>query len=705
MGNRKNACFIIIVLLILNITFISSVSNNIKADATYVTILRPIISVPVIQERGKSFIVEVNSDATSNSDWNAMITTKYDSFSLIVNDVTSDSTSWRLNVTIPSIVREDLYDLTISVDGITDIEPHAVSVINQLKNEFSFIQMTDIHIQDSPSTNENYVKQAIMEANLIHPEFVIITGDIGDNPEGVAQDEVAEYQRVYDLLLMFQVPVYVINGNHDYDSDTGEQSPINVYRQMINPYPNFSFDYGQYHFVGLDSGEKTAYYGLPGCMMGTGLTNEQIAWLKNDLTVHSNSKQTFIFMHHTALDPDGTTAWEFYWNSSISQNQQEFINITNQYNVTMVLTGHTHEDEVWDKNGQKYVGGTIGKPSLPLYIQTRATGKNDKALPGYRLIRVKDSELESYTYDWDGNGVRDADKSIPSGHLTATYFQPNDGTSRSLTARIVNELRENIDNVFLIFIMPTFEGEYEPIITNGSIDQKMEFSNYDIYYVRTELPMLTVKDVTVIQNLLPIASFTYSPSTPITTDTMQFADTSIDSDGIITSWLWEFGDGISSSDKDAMHKYRRSGAYTVKLVVMDNDGEIGMSAQEISIGNSPPIANFTYSPTNLTAKETIQFVDFSKDSDGTIISWSWDFGDGCTVTTKNPTHKFLEGGNYTVRLTVTDDEGANDTMPIIIAVKQQSTILSPIFYTILISAFLATITGITLLRVWKRKRG
>ena len=63
-------------------------------------------------------------------------------------------------------------------------------------------------------------------------------------------------------------------------------------------------NFGSYHFVGLDSGEKDAIYGFPGCMMGKGLTNSQINWLQNDLAENVGSTKTFIFMHHTALDPD-----------------------------------------------------------------------------------------------------------------------------------------------------------------------------------------------------------------------------------------------------------------------------------------------------------------------------------------------------------------------------------------------------------------
>jgi PKD repeat protein len=45
----------------------------------------------------------------------------------------------------------------------------------------------------------------------------------------------------------------------------------------------------------------------------------------------------------------------------------------------------------------------------------------------------------------------------------------------------------------------------------------------------------------------------------------------------------------------------------------------------------------------------------SKDDDGSVVSWAWDFGDGTTSTEQNPVHTYAERGRYDVQLTVTDD--------------------------------------------------
>jgi len=77
-------------------------------------------------------------------------------------------------------------------------------------------------------------------------------------------------------------------------------------------------------------------------------------------------------------------------------------------------------------------------------------------------------------------------------------------------------------------------------------------------------------------------------------------------------------------------------------------------------GNASPTARFTFSPSDPLVGETVTFTDASTD-DGTIVSQDWDFGDGSTGTGASPTHTYDAAGDYSVVLTVEDDEGATAT--------------------------------------------
>ncbi len=164
-----------------------------------------------------------------------------------------------------------------------------------------------------------------------------------------------------------------------------------------------------------------------------------------------------------------------------------------------------------------------------------------------------------------------------------------------------------------------------------------------------------------LANYPPIADFTYTPTNPIQTDIIQFTDTSIDPDGNITTWSWDFGDGNTSTLQNPTHIYGDWGTYTVTLNVTDDGGKTDETSQLIFVANSEPTAYFTYTPPNPKANETIYFTDASTDIDGIIVSWFWDFDDGYSSSLQNPTHQYPDEGSYNVTLTVTDDDGANDT--------------------------------------------
>ncbi|HEY7615068.1 MAG TPA: PKD domain-containing protein [Gemmatimonadales bacterium] len=160
-------------------------------------------------------------------------------------------------------------------------------------------------------------------------------------------------------------------------------------------------------------------------------------------------------------------------------------------------------------------------------------------------------------------------------------------------------------------------------------------------------------------NRSPTADFTWTCDRL----TCQFTDASHDSDGSLTAWTWRFGDGTTSEEREPSHTYDRSGTFTVRLTVADDGGANDESSDDVTVtspsefpSNQPPQAQFDISCQDLRCT----FTDRSED-DGSIESWHWDFGDGGTSSQRNPTHGYDSEGRYDVVLTVTDDEGADDS--------------------------------------------
>jgi PKD repeat protein len=161
---------------------------------------------------------------------------------------------------------------------------------------------------------------------------------------------------------------------------------------------------------------------------------------------------------------------------------------------------------------------------------------------------------------------------------------------------------------------------------------------------------------TIVPDAPPIASFTFACSGLRCSFA---ANGSYDPDGTIQGYSWTFGDGASDCCGGSPgHIYAQPGSYPVTLTVGDNAGLSTSVTQTVTVTNTPPVVAFTAS---CTGRSCTFNGGGSFDSDGTIQTYSWTFGDGTSATGPTAAHTYAQQGGYGISLTVTDNNGAGTT--------------------------------------------
>ncbi len=169
---------------------------------------------------------------------------------------------------------------------------------------------------------------------------------------------------------------------------------------------------------------------------------------------------------------------------------------------------------------------------------------------------------------------------------------------------------------------------------------------------------------------LPSSIFNMSPSSPPVGQTVTFEGSgSVDPDGSIVNYSWNFGDGSSTSGSSAAatHNYTAPGIYPVALTVTDSDGHTRTSSQQLTVGSPPTASLQVASPSDPVQGSPVNFdasASSDLDSGVSISSYNWSFGDGSApLTTNSPmtSYTYAQPGTYTVSLTVTNTLGLTST--------------------------------------------
>jgi PKD repeat protein len=190
----------------------------------------------------------------------------------------------------------------------------------------------------------------------------------------------------------------------------------------------------------------------------------------------------------------------------------------------------------------------------------------------------------------------------------------------------------------------------------------------------TDTKSLTITIAPQTVNRPPVAAMSATPTSGLAPLTVAFSSAgSGDSDGSLSSYLWSFGTGETSSAANPSYTYTLPGTYTASLRVTDDKGATDTATILISVvapasvPNQPPTAVASAAPASGAAPIIVSFSSAgSADADGAIVSYLWQFGTGATSSAPNPTYTYATPGVYTATLTVTDDKGATSVKTLLV---------------------------------------
>lgn len=160
----------------------------------------------------------------------------------------------------------------------------------------------------------------------------------------------------------------------------------------------------------------------------------------------------------------------------------------------------------------------------------------------------------------------------------------------------------------------------------------------------------------LIINPLPTANYTVSDTVFCTPFSAAFNNLSQNA----VSYSWNFGDGSSSSIQHPSHIYSAFGTYNASLTATNQFGCSATKSLGPMLAKKTPVADFTTSTTAGCAPLQIGFQNSSINTDTT--NYFWNFGNGSTSATQNPSATFTNPGFYSISLLVTNNNGCKDTL-------------------------------------------
>ncbi len=236
----------------------------------------------------------------------------------------------------------------------------------QNSDKFSFVFMTDIHVQPELKADEGLL-MAIKKINELNPDFVITGGDLIMDALGQTKGRADSlYQLYLKLQNEFAMPVFNTIGNHEhyafYNRDEISRDNSDYGDKMFRRYiglPYYSFNHNGWHFISLNSVTETEDRGYRG-----GISAEQVSWLEKDLASVREETPIVVSVHipfitgmnqilSGSLTPNDL--------GDVINNSKEVLSLFNDKNLKLVLQGHLHYLEDLFMGGKTHfiTGGAV----------------------------------------------------------------------------------------------------------------------------------------------------------------------------------------------------------------------------------------------------------------------------------------------------------------------------------------------------------
>jgi 3',5'-cyclic AMP phosphodiesterase CpdA len=219
------------------------------------------------------------------------------------------------------------------------------------------------------------LEKAVLEINRLKPDFVVITGDLVNDPENELQ--ISEFKRIVTKIHS-GIPVFLTPGNHDIGMIPDS---LNINRYIANyGYDRFSFKHKGFRFIGFNSSLikfNTPYF-EPG----------QYEWIKKELSRSKRAGHTILFCHYPFFIRSYDEP-ENYSNIGMT-NRKKYLTLFEENKADAIFSGHLHDD-AYAKFGEMelFTTSPIGKP-------------HGTISSGLRLVKIlKGSEIVSNFYELD----------------------------------------------------------------------------------------------------------------------------------------------------------------------------------------------------------------------------------------------------------------------------------------------------------------